>query len=163
MTTLDKYLAEVKARSKAATPGPWFSGSWSGRCHLKHAHGRDICRYEYTFNSDWKACVVARSEDGTHINVVTTTEEYGALSDTDSEFIAHAPTDIDRLREMVEKQTEALRAAQFHFAVIKSHTKCIGSTLCHVDGNCVYCAAVTSEMRVRAALAELERIARGEK
>ena len=59
---------------------------------------------------------------------------------------------MNYFKDEIENLREALKAAQFHFALIKSNTKCIGPSLCHVDGNCIYCLAATSEMRVRAVL-----------
>lgn len=68
---------------------------------------------------------------------------------------------MNSAEKFLAEQREALKAAQFHFALVKSNTACIGASLCHVDGNCVRCLAATSELRIRAALAELDRIAAG--
>lgn len=56
------------------------------------------------------------------------------------------------LKAKLQLAEDALEAAQFHFALVKSNTACIGKSLCHVDGNCVHCLVATSEYRVRAAL-----------
>lgn len=97
MTTTD-ILNTIRKRIDAATPGPWHSGSWSGQCHIKHPHGVGACKYEYTLDREFKNSIVSNF-NSRHINVVTTTDEYGAMADVDSEFIASSRTDLDKLEK----------------------------------------------------------------
>lgn len=112
MNPTEKYLSEVKARAEKATPGPWFSGYWSGFCNKKHIHGAGDCVYTKTIDNEISHHTVS-SDEGTE--VVTTTQEYGALLKNDSMFIANSRTDIPRLVQMLEVAMGALKCNEtFH-------------------------------------------------
>lgn len=86
MTAADKFLAEVRARSVAATPGPWESfdsGPWGGE-------GAGVAIGPNVY--DW------------FTTAAPTTEQRA----NDSHFIAHTRTDVDRLVAMVEAARKAL-------------------------------------------------------
>lgn len=79
-TPTPKQLRQI---AEAATPGPWWKGSWSGQCHMPHMHGRGSCKYEYTRkDSD---CVSTEMENQTLIGY----NDYGpVLAERDAQFIA---------------------------------------------------------------------------
>jgi hypothetical protein len=84
MTALNKYLAEVATRSKAATPGDWY---WD------------------TKGANWlmspERTILSASHDGNYVSDVS-------IKPANAEFIAHARTDIDRLGKMLERAVDAL-------------------------------------------------------
>ena len=84
MTELEKYLAEVKARAEAATPGPWQRGG--------------------------SGTVIADVGGDSAFDIIAT-EDVGLCKDFENtEFIMHARTDVDRLVAMVEAARAGLIA-----------------------------------------------------
>ncbi len=91
-------LEDLKAKAKAATPGPWVQGSVSGRCHLNHQHNRGDCKYEHTISPSTNEVVTSDLE-----SVLYTTSEYGAIRPCDSAFIAAAnPQVVLEMIDMLE-------------------------------------------------------------
>jgi len=81
MTALDRYLASVKERAAAATPGPWLNG------YPNAGFLEPMSDHVWSAHKD----LVAKD-----------------LIEGDARFIAHARTDVDRLREMVEDREAVL-------------------------------------------------------
>lgn len=95
--SLTDLLTEIEERASKATEGPWSTGYWSGQCHEKHSHGRGVCQYQNKLVTDSEIShhnIVKVSEP---VTLVKTSDEYGAMSKEDAEFIAHARTDIPKL------------------------------------------------------------------
>ena len=91
-----KILDDLESKAKAATPGPWKPGHWSGQCHMDHRHGRGNCDYQYTFvepapdNCGWSTICMSNEP----VQHITTCDEYGSLSKEDSKYIASASPDV---------------------------------------------------------------------
>lgn len=98
-------LTELETLAKAATPGPWFKGSWSGQCHLKHMHDRTICQYEYSkSNSD---CVSISNKENFELIGY---DDYGTVLNTkDAAYIAAVnPETVLTLIETIRVMREAV-------------------------------------------------------
>lgn len=76
MTTIEDKLNEIKERAEAATKGPWFHGSYLGRS-------------SEVFSRKVREIANCHSRNG-----------------IDSEFIAHARTDVPALLAVIEKLME---------------------------------------------------------
>ena len=89
-------IDDLESKAKAATPGPWKPGHWSGQCHMDHRHGRGNCDYQYTFvepapdNCGWSTICMSNEP----VQHITTCDEYGSLSKEDSKYIASASPDV---------------------------------------------------------------------
>jgi hypothetical protein len=87
MTALDKYLASVKERAEAATPGPWEPCIGSGNCEMTALSHQEQegpgTEFVCDLLPDWALDLSPRKAEN-------------------MEFIAHARTDVDRLAAMVE-------------------------------------------------------------
>ena len=95
-------LEDLKAKAKAATPGPWVQGSVIGLCTLKHRHSPAVCKYEMSISESTRSVVTKDFE-----TVLYTTSEYGAIRPCDSAFIAAANPQvvlemIDRIERLAE-------------------------------------------------------------
>ena len=80
-----KYLAEIKAREQAATPGPWSNGYTSINSDSTYDEVVGLEEYMHGWECD----------HGLKIEIA------------DAEFIAHARTDIPALLAEVERLTQA--------------------------------------------------------
>lgn len=95
----DSDLKELEEKARAAKPGPYLKGSWSGLCHLNHQHGRSNCIYEYTLNKE-SPCISINP----NITLIGY-DEYGPVLEEEEAqyFCAANPTAIlsliERLRE----------------------------------------------------------------
>ena len=112
-----KILDDLESKAKAATPGPWKPGHWSGQCHMDHRHGRGNCDYQYTFvepapdNCGWSTICMSNEP----VQHITTCDEYGSLSKEDSKYIASVSPDV------VLKLLAVVRAA----IVLKDEGPCL--------------------------------------
>lgn len=79
----EQEQAEIRARCKAATPGPWMV-----------RHNPDYPR--------WNITTVAEDEEGRPIHIANRTHGVSNDHKSDAEFLAHARTDIARLLDDVE-------------------------------------------------------------
>lgn len=103
--TLTSYLAEIRGRLKAATPGPW-----TARCEQKQIYPGTHAIYPTGVRPifmddpwDWT------QKDRPEIKQVC----------NDADLIANAPVDLARLLEIVEIYREALMSAQYMFEECK--------------------------------------------
>ena len=93
-------LNEIEARANAATPGPWEAG-----CNDRHV------LYVATENEEFCA------EYGPELY-----DSQGFFSDDDTEFIAHARTDVPWLLEQVDRRDKALeKVLRLHPRVVVLH------------------------------------------
>lgn len=90
----DKFLASVKARAAAATPGPWSKTS----ALPMYAIAADKVDVVTATGREYRA-----NHSGRH-----------GCREADAEFIAHARTDIERLVAMVEAARKALDDVTWH-------------------------------------------------
>jgi hypothetical protein len=101
------------------TPGPWFRGSWSGKCHINHKHGSDKCKYDYTLNNsgDYFSRFVSAGSPNSPIEVIGS-DDYGPiLSEPNARLIASAPTmyaELQSLKDRNERLENILKEAQHH-------------------------------------------------
>lgn len=111
MTLTHLDLDRIEGLAKAATPGPWQHGYWSGQCHKKHTHhgpsGPDPCVYDYTVSSG--ANGVASSTE--RVDVLGSDYDGMAAKEADLAYIAALdPTTvtamITRIREVEGALTE---------------------------------------------------------
>ncbi len=86
MTSDDAKLAELERLAKAATPGPWRRGGWSGRCLLDHVHrGASVKE---------SPCVhTPRFNEGLTSHVATAERPGGMVVDSDYDGVLCAPDD----------------------------------------------------------------------
>lgn len=89
-SALTKYLSEVRERESRATAGPWESSPDNSVC---------------TTDPRWF------EPGGAEIHLQICDLGLGEPHRSNSEFIAHARTDITRLRSMLERAVEALDVA----------------------------------------------------
>lgn len=61
---------------------------------------------------------------------------------------------VPQLIAEVRKLREALEGAVHRFDLIHAYTECIGTSLCHVDGNCPQCVSVFAAKLARDTLGE---------
>lgn len=81
-------LSELEKLESLATPGPWVNDYWAGKCPLDHLHGRAVCKYDYYYaNSDISHHHISVADVNDRREVVTTTDEYGALDKDDGALI----------------------------------------------------------------------------
>lgn len=104
MSALESILAPIEARAEAATKGPWFKGSWAGRCHLQHVHGKGDCVYQFT---KMDSCCVS-SDAVENMELIGWDDNGQILSANDADFIAHARQDIPRLIALARSQAEVI-------------------------------------------------------
>lgn len=91
MTPTQSLIAEVRARLEKASPGPWKISARQGSGYMASI------RTSVPFS---KEVAFVTSNCGT---------TGGSLCDPDAQLIAHAPTDLARLLEIVECYEAALR------------------------------------------------------
>lgn len=84
MTAFIEKLSELERIAKAATPGPWAYGDWSGQCKMKHIHGSQ-CHYEYVLHEGRGTNIVLKHEP---ITLVTSTSEYCEFSDKNARHVS---------------------------------------------------------------------------
>lgn len=117
MTT--EELIRIKVRAEKATPGPWRVGEPGFRCTLDHGqgsggHGKSHCRYTFQgWNDDeyWHKYIhrdvgftpASEAHDAQLVAGTWDYEEGGIRRADDSEFIAHARTDVPALVAEVER------------------------------------------------------------
>ena len=102
--------AELRRLAEAATQGEWSYGDWSGQCHLKHYHGNGNCKYEYTLHVGRGTNLVLKNEP---ITLVTSTDEYCALSKENAAYIAaFNPAQVIALLDRI-KELETGRSVQW--------------------------------------------------
>lgn len=89
--TLRRVLLEIRARLKAATPGPWAERRWNDDQHIVEAEGQDV--------TGWR-------KDHPESYIAKTGGWGYSLTHKNSTFIAHAPTDIANLIRALEKAVE---------------------------------------------------------
>lgn len=107
MTDIKALIARVRELDKAATPGPWVNDCWTGQCNLEHEHGRGSCKYNYRLGkNNISHHYISRADEP--IQVVTTTDEYGALGKNDGSLIAQYRTAAPLLAEALEIALVAL-------------------------------------------------------
>ena len=94
-------LAEIEARLKAATPGPWRYNK--SKCYRPGTNGAQAVV------TDQEA--VFASADGPTIALTGNVDDPQSMADAD--FIAHAPTDIAALLAEVRRLTPAVKVARW--------------------------------------------------
>ena len=108
MDTDTKWLSAVRACLSKATPGPWTTGTWAGRCHMKHQHGNGDCKYEYELR-DQEDEYFGRYVSGPEPITIVGGNDYGPwLSRGDAAFIASARQDLPRMLSCLEAALAAL-------------------------------------------------------
>jgi len=103
-----QQLKHLRELAEAATPGPWFKGTWTGRCFDDHKHGRS-CNYLYKKDLE-PACVSI--EHTQNMQLIGYTDYGTMLNDSNAEFIAGSNPAVmlallDRIQEL-EADNEAL-------------------------------------------------------
>ena len=97
-------LASLEAMERAASPGPWFNGYWSGQCHENHLHtGQGSCKYKYekrTENEYSKQCVSS--------GAVENMELISGIHPPNAAFIAAAKSEFPSLLSTISELVEAL-------------------------------------------------------
>lgn len=102
-----KWLGEVDARENAATPGAWR------QCfHVDSVNADNLCPCGYRGNimsvtTDAQVCELGVDDTGQGADMLGRSPR--AMQVADAHFIAHARTDIPRMRELVDRL--ALRVA----------------------------------------------------
>jgi hypothetical protein len=86
------WLQEIKERLEKATPGPWFVS--------EDGFSRKGEKTPTVYAADNELRYIAKCNDGLNINPTPNL--------SNAEFIAHAPEDIRRLLEEVERLKEAI-------------------------------------------------------
>ena len=115
----DEEMKRLEELAKKATPGPWFAGAWSGRCHVNHGGihpGPPACRYDYLKTEAYG--YVSAEQPG--VSIVDNTTNGTAMAARDKGFVAAAnPAAVlallDRI-EALEKQNTELAAFAENFA-----------------------------------------------
>jgi len=92
-------LLKLRALLSEASPRPWFNGGWSGRCHMAHAHGRGVCKYDYS-KFDQETWIASSKEN---LQIVSC-DDYGeVLSKADAKLICLAINSLPALLDLVDK------------------------------------------------------------
>jgi hypothetical protein len=143
MTALERYLAEVKARAAAATAGPWT-------VDLRGDPTRNIGK-EY-----WSAYVEGPPNDPGALHIPSwICQTFNAPKvghhQRDAAFIAHARTDIEKLKAMVECARDRLNT------LLNACEVCVGLN----DTGSLRARA--TKAHIEDTFAELDRLARGER
>lgn len=112
-------LEELELLEKAATPGPWFTGSWSGRCYMNHAHGKGVCNYEYTMAQEPGLLACASRPN---LEIVGYDDWGKILSDKDAAFLAAARNALPGLIAEVKAAREWLKASD-HGTMVEAHER----------------------------------------
>lgn len=133
-------LSEIEARAKAATPGPWLRGSYSGQCNLDHGgparHNGKDCDYRSTFREGGCEIVRAGLPDGAPMDrddkwLIAGQIDYetgGIKRECDADFIAHARTDIPALIAEVKSLRERPEWWRLNIATARLLVLAIGPT-----------------------------------
>ncbi len=99
-----KWLTDSDERAKAATPGEWFHGDWSGQCFDEHQHSRETCNYKYTKNVGAPAVGMSGQENHHVIS-------WGDVSKCNAAHIAaNNPDHVLKLNALIREMAEALEA-----------------------------------------------------
>jgi len=108
--TDQERIAQIKARERAATPGPWGYEKSEGDCGLTGKCPRDLifCDEKCPGCEHWE---IYKGAWPTGIDTVESGENT-FFTDSDASFIAHAREDIPWLLAEVERLTAALEAAE---------------------------------------------------
>jgi hypothetical protein len=143
MATDHPWTAEIEARLKAATPGPWVAEPGDdrmverGRCggiHPAHSHGPEV--------ECWDVDECPGAEE-----IVTTDSGVYGPRWADADLIAHAPTDLRACLDAYDAMRERAEGAERKVAAVR---QAIGSTMPTNEGRDIYHAMA----EIRRALAE---------
>lgn len=86
-------------------------GYWAGRCHLEHTHSRAVCKYDYELQKDAEISHhrISNTDKNNPLEIITTTDEYGAMQKEDANFIALAANTYDKLLDIAEAADKLLK------------------------------------------------------
>lgn len=99
----DEEIKRLRELCEKATPGPWFAGSWSGRCYVNHLHSREICEYEHTKDTSGENSKCVSIDNDLYMGLIGW-DDYGTVlrNSYTAQFIAEARTALPKCLDQNE-------------------------------------------------------------
>lgn len=158
-------LKEIRARLETTTPGQWVAVQWFSDDPT--IFGIVCNKSDVTERKEDAEFIAAAPEDirfllaevdrleGENSSIIEGSEEWEYRAKCAERDLAQMGQENARLKERLQlsesfkgylkkasrEDCERTSRLKSQLARIRDKTKCIGLTLCHVDGNCVHCLA----------------------